>query len=277
MKLEYPIRLQSYLAKSGCGSRRSCEQLISSGRVKVNTKRVTELGTKVDEEDVVQVDDQLVEPSDRTYYFALNKPKGYVCTNYDPNEDRYARDLIDIPDRNLLFHIGRLDKESTGLILFTNDGDVAQKIMHPSNEIEKEYLVNTDDTIKREDMEEALRGVYIDIPKPYRIRRFELQTKRWARIVLTEGKNREIRKIFSYYGYDVKQLIRVRIGCIELGDLKPGEYRQLTKDEVDALLSGTNENPRTKKPAPRVPNRKTGGRATSSGGESATNVEEGTR
>ncbi|MDY4609412.1 MAG: pseudouridine synthase [Sphaerochaetaceae bacterium] len=277
MKLEYPIRLQSYLAKSGCGSRRSCEQLISSGRVKVNTKRVTELGTKVTEEDVVQVDDQLVEPSDRTYYFALNKPKGYVCTNYDPNEDRYARDLIDIPDRNLLFHIGRLDKESTGLILFTNDGDVAQKIMHPSNEIEKEYLVNTGDTIRREDMEEALRGVYIDIPKPYRIKRFELQTKRWARIVLTEGKNREIRKIFSYYGYDVKQLTRVRIGCIELGDLKPGEYRQLTKDEVAALLSGARENPRTRKPAPRVPNRKTGRRATSSSMENAMNTEEGTR
>ncbi len=260
MKLKYPIRLQSYLAKSGCGSRRSCEQLISSGRVKINTKRVTELGTKVEEEDVVQVDDMLVEPSDRTYYFALNKPKGYVCTNYDPNEERYARDLIDIPDRNLLFHIGRLDKESTGLILFTNDGDVAQRIMHPSNEIEKEYLVNTDDNIRRVDMEEALRGVYIDIPKPYRIKRFELQTKRWVRIVLAEGKNREIRKIFSYFGYDVKQLIRVRIGCIELGDLKPGEYRQMTKDEIDALLSGNRENPRDrKKPAPRVPSKRTRG------------------
>jgi len=253
MKIEYPIRLQSYLAKSGCGSRRSCERLISSGRVKINTKRVTELGTKVEAEDVVQVDDILVEPSDRTYYYALNKPKGYVCTNYDPNEDRYARDLIDISDRNLLFHIGRLDKDSTGLILFTNDGDIAQKIMHPSHEIEKEYLVNTSENLRRMDLEEALRGVYIDLPKPYRIKSFDIQTKRWVRIVLTEGKNREIRKIFSYFGYDVKQLIRIRIGCLELGDLKPGEYRPLTKDEVDALVGGADTNPRVHKSAPRRP------------------------
>lgn len=149
MKLEYPIRLQAYMAKSGCGSRRFCETLITAGRVTINTKRVTELGTKVNEEDVVMVDDQLVEPADRTYYYALYKPRGYVCTNYDPNEKLYARDLIDIADKNLLFHIGRLDKESSGLILFTNDGDVAQKVMHPSREIEKEYLVSCSTEVRR--------------------------------------------------------------------------------------------------------------------------------
>jgi 23S rRNA pseudouridine2605 synthase len=238
MKLQYPIRLQVYLAKSGAGSRRSCEGLITAGRVTVNTRRVTELGTKVNEDDVVMVDDLLVEPSDRTYYYALNKPKGYVCTNYDPNESLYARDLIDIPDKNLLFHIGRLDKESTGLILFTNDGDVAQKIMHPSKQIEKEYMVNCSSEVRREDLEEALRGIYIDIKQPYRIKRFEIMTKQWVRIVLTEGKNREIRKIFSYYGYEVKQLIRTRIGCIELGNLKIGDFRPVSNAEIDALLSG---------------------------------------
>lgn len=244
MKLDYPIRLQAYMAKSGCGSRRSCETLISTGRVTVNTKRVTELGTKVNEEDVVMVDDELIEPSDKTYYYALNKPKGYVCTNYDPNEKLYARDLINIPDRNLLFHIGRLDKESTGLILFTNDGDVAQKLMHPSQQIEKEYMVNCSTEVQREDLEEALKGVYIDIKQPYRIKRFEILTKKWVRIVLTEGKNREIRKIFSYYGYDVKQLVRVRIGCLELEDLKIGEYRTVTAAEIDAMLSGSTEKPK---------------------------------
>lgn len=244
MKLDYPIRLQAYMAKSGCGSRRSCETLISAGRVTVNTKRVTELGTKVNEEDVVMVDDELIEPSDKTYYYALNKPKGYVCTNYDPNEKLYARELINIPDRNLLFHIGRLDKESTGLILFTNDGDVAQKLMHPSQQIEKEYMVNCSTEVQREDLEEALKGVYIDIKQPYRIKRFEILTKKWVRIVLTEGKNREIRKIFSYYGYDVKQLVRVRIGCLELEDLKIGEYRTVTAAEIDAMLSGSTEKPK---------------------------------
>lgn len=244
MKLEYPIRLQAYMAKSGCGSRRFCETLITAGRVTVNTKRVTELGTKVEEDDVVMVDDELVEPSDRTYYYALNKPKGYVCTNYDPNEKLYARDLITIADKNLLFNIGRLDKESTGLVLFTNDGDVAQKIMHPSEQIEKEYMVNCSTEVQRVDLEDALKGVYIDIPQPYRIKRFEILTKRWVRIVLTEGKNREIRKIFSYFGYDVKQLVRVRIGNLELGDLALGQFRQVTAQEIQTMLSGATENPK---------------------------------
>lgn len=238
MKIEYPIRLQAYMAKSGCGSRRFCETLITSGRVTVNTKRVTELGTKVEKDDVVMVDFQLVEPSEKTYYYALYKPKGYVCTNYDPNERLYARDLIDIPDKNLLFHIGRLDKESSGLILFTNDGAVAQKIMHPSEQIEKEYLVSCSSEVMRADLEEALKGVYIDQSQPYRIKRFELLSKKWTRIILTEGKNREIRKIFSYFGYEVKQLVRMRIGCIELGDLQPGTYRMITSSEIEAMLAG---------------------------------------
>ncbi|MDT4761465.1 pseudouridine synthase [Sphaerochaeta sp. PS] len=241
MKLEYPIRLQAYMAKSGCGSRRFCETLITAGRVTVNTKRVTELGTKVNEDDVVMVDDELVEPSDRTYYYALHKPKGYVCTNYDPNEKLYARDLITIRDKNLLFNIGRLDKESSGLILFTNDGEVAQKIMHPSEQIEKEYLVNCSTEVRRIDLEEALKGIYIDIPQPYRIKRFELLSKRWVRIVLTEGKNREIRKIFSFFGYDIKQLVRVRIGNQELEDLKPGEFRLVTGAEIQSMLAGDTE------------------------------------
>lgn len=244
MKLEYPIRLQVYMAKSGCGSRRFCETLITAGRVTVNTKRATELGTKVNEDDVVMVDDELIEPSERTYYYALNKPKGYICTNYDPNEKLYARDLITIADKNLLFNIGRLDKESTGLVLFTNDGDVAQKIMHPSEQIEKEYMVNCSTEVNRVDLEDALKGVYIDIPQPYRIKRFEILSKRWVRIVLTEGKNREIRKIFSYFGYDVKQLIRVRIGNLELGDLALGQFRQVTSAEIQTMLTGATENPK---------------------------------
>ena len=244
MKLEYPIRLQAYMAKSGCGSRRFCETLITAGRVTVNTKRVTELGTKVEADDVVMLDDELIEPSDKTYYYALNKPKGYVCTNYDPNEKLYARDLITIADKNLLFNIGRLDKESTGLVLFTNDGDVAQKIMHPSEQIEKEYMVNCSTEVNRGDLEDALKGIYIDIPQPYRIKRFEILSKRWVRVILTEGKNREIRKIFSYFGYDVKQLIRVRIGNLELADLPLGQFRQVTAAEIQTMLTGATENPK---------------------------------
>lgn len=240
MQIDYPIRLQSYLAKSGFGSRRSCERLISEGRVSVNTRIVTEMGTKVDKDDVVMVDNVLAEPADRLFYYALNKPKGYVCTNYDPNETKYARDLITIPENNLLFHVGRLDKDSTGLILYTNDGDAAQKIMHPSNRIEKEYAIMTTEPIQRADMDEALRGVYIDSQKPYVIKKFELRSKRWVVVTLTEGKNRELRKIFSYFGYTIRHLVRLRIGPIELGDLPEGKYLPVTKSEMYALLEGKN-------------------------------------
>lgn len=240
MKIEYPIRLQSYLAKCGAGSRRSCELLITAGRVRVNNKVVRELGTKVVEDDVVYVDDVLAEPSDNTYYIALNKPRGYVCTNHDPNETAYARDLIDIAERNLLFNVGRLDKDSQGLILFTNDGDFANLIMHPSSETEKEYIVKTDIDILKKDMDDAYRGLV----KPYRIRSYKLISKREVSVVLTEGKNREIRNLFAMMGYEVKKLTRIRIGQVELGDLPTGQYRRLTRAEVKSLEEGARKGER---------------------------------
>lgn len=236
--IEYPVRLQVYLAKCGVGSRRFCETLIESGRVMVNNKTVKEMGIKVNEDDIVQVDMETVEPVEKTYYIALNKPRDYVCTNYDPNEDKYARSLITIRDQHLLYNVGRLDKDSMGLILFTNDGDFAQKVTHPKFEIEKEYIVRTSENIEEADLMEAIKGVYIDTKVPYKIKRFEMQTKTSVKVILTEGKNREIRKIFSYLGYDVKALTRIRIGCITLGELAPGQYRNLTKKEIEGLLSG---------------------------------------
>lgn len=232
MKIEYPIRLQSYLAKCGVGSRRGCEELITQGRVMVNNRKVTELGTKVNEDDIVYVDDMLAEPEERNYYYALNKPRGYVCTNYDPNETAYARDLIDVPEKSLLFNVGRLDKDSQGLILFTNDGDFANLIMHPSSETEKEYIVRTDLEILKKDMDDAYRGLI----RPYRIKSYRILGKRDASVVLTEGKNREIRNMFEAMGYEVKRLTRIRIGHIELGELGLGKYRKLTKSEENSLI-----------------------------------------
>ena len=236
MKIEYPIRLQSYLARSGFGSRRSCEQLILDGRVTINLNKITEMGIKVVQDDVVMVDDVLAEPSDKTLYYALNKPKGYVCTNFDPNESLYARDLITIEDKNLLFHVGRLDKESSGLILYTNDGEVAQKITHPSFHVEKEYAVLTREPIRSEDLQKATKGIFIDSQKPYTIKDFSINTKKWAYITLTEGRNRELRKIFSYLGYTIVQLVRLRIGNITLRNLKEGQFRQVSKSEINQLL-----------------------------------------
>ena len=236
----FPMRLQAYMAKCGVASRRASEELISSGRVMVNNRTVREMGVKVNEDDIVQVDGETIELSEKLYYIALNKPRGYVCTNYDPNEDRYARDLIAIRDNRLLFNVGRLDKDSTGLLLFTNDGDFANRMMHPRYEIEKEYIVKLDRNVDIEDLNRALDGLYIDMPTPYRIKRYDLipRTKDYIRVTLTEGKNREIRKIFSFLNYDVKSLTRIRIGCVELGDMQPGEWRNLREDEIKGLVSG---------------------------------------
>lgn len=236
------MRLQAFMAKCGVASRRGSEELIAQGRVMVNNKTVREMGVKIEESDIVQVDGEIIELSGKLYYIALNKPKGYVCTNYDPNEDKYARDLIAMRDNNLLFNVGRLDKESNGLILFTNDGEFANAMMHPRYEVEKEYLVKLNRPIEFDDLNKALDGIYIDLPTPYKIRRYDLvpRTKTYIKVTLTEGKNREIRKIFNYLDYDVKSLTRIRIGCVELGDLEVGEWRNLKKEEIDGLLSGKN-------------------------------------
>ena len=234
------LRLQVFMAKCGVGGRRFCEDLISQGRVMVNNRIVREMGLKVGDDDVVQVDGETIERSDKVYYIALNKPRGYVCTNYDPNEEKYARDLITIRDQNLLFNVGRLDKDSNGLIIFSNDGEFANKVMHPRNEIEKEYLVHLDRKPDVEDLRKAVKGLYIDMSQPYRIRSYAFVPMRrdYIKVVLTEGKNREIRKIFSFLGYEVKGLTRIRIGCIELGTLQPGEFRNLSRKEIDGLLAG---------------------------------------
>lgn len=247
---DYPMRLQAYLAKCGVASRRASEELIRAGRVMVNNKRITEMGVKVEEDDVVQVDGETVEISEKLYYIALNKPKGYVCSNFDPNEDRFARDLITMKDKDLLFNVGRLDKDSSGLLLFTNDGKFANSMMHPRYQVEKEYVVRVDKNIEIEDLNKALDGIYIDMPTPYRIRRYDFipRTKQSIRITLTEGKNREIRKIFSFLGYEVKSLVRIRIGCVELSDMEVGEWRNLKKEEIEGLLKGKNSLKKQTKP-----------------------------
>ena len=238
----FPMRLQAFMAKCGVASRRGSEELIAQGRVMVNNKTVREMGVKIEESDIVQVDGETIELSGKLYYIALNKPKGYVCTNYDPNEDKYARDLIAMRDNNLLFNVGRLDKESNGLILFTNDGEFANAMMHPRYEVEKEYLVKLNRPIEFDDLNKALDGIYIDLPTPYKIRRYDLvpRTKTYIKVTLTEGKNRETTKTLNSMDYAVQSLTRTSIGCVDLGDLEVGEWRNLKKEEIDGLLSGKN-------------------------------------
>ena len=228
------IRLQAYLSKCGIASRRHAEELILAGKVRVNEKVVTELGTRVTDDDVVSCDGRYVIPQ-QIVHIALNKPKGYVCSNMDPHEELFARDLIMIPEHDSLFHVGRLDKDSTGLIFYTNDGDFAYRVTHPSFLIEKEYLVKTKEKIEPQVLKRALKGVKVDNGQTCKILRYSMQSTRSVHVVLNEGKNREIRRIFKELGYTVCYLHRTRIHTIGIGNLKLGSFRYLSRQEVHAF------------------------------------------
>jgi 23S rRNA pseudouridine2605 synthase len=229
------IRLQLFLARAGIGSRRTCETYITSGRVAVNGKTVTTLVTKVLPEDTVSMDGSPVRPEIRLVYIALNKPQRYLCSNSDPQGRPLVVSFLKPSVSERVFHVGRLDYLSSGLIFFTNDGEFARKMTHPSSRIEKEYLVETKDAIKESSLEEFQRGVWIEGEK-YRIASYVLLSPQKVRLVLTEGKNREIRNFFIDKRIKVKRIHRIRIGGVRLGKLEPGQWRYLTKKEVADLL-----------------------------------------
>ncbi|CEM62135.1 rRNA pseudouridine synthase [Treponema phagedenis] len=229
------IRLQVYLAKSGIASRRASEKLILDGRVSVNGVKVTELGTKVLPSDIVCFDNQQIKFEKEKRYVLLNKPVGYVCSLSDEMGRATAADLLKEAYTERLYNIGRLDMYSGGAILFTNDGDFSARIEHPSAEIEKEYLIETTQDIPDTLIERFTRGIRIE-GIFYRCVSAKRQASRKASIVLIEGKNREIRKVLDFFKIPIKRLIRVRIGGIQLNGLKPGEFRNLTKEEIAELL-----------------------------------------
>ncbi len=233
-QLIYPMRLQRYLAKCGLGSRRYCEKLIELGEIKVNGDVVNIQGVSVHDDDSVTYQDTEVIPN-KYIYIILHKPVGYLCSNADPYHTQFARDLIDIPEKMSLFHVGRLDMYSSGLIIFTNDGDFAQKISHPSYEIEKEYEVRTALPIDESSLRNIVdHGITIE-GISYTIESYEKISSRAARLILKEGKNREIRKIFSYLGYQILSLRRIRIGTIVIDDLPSGSFRSMTQKEISSV------------------------------------------
>lgn len=230
------IRLQAYLAHCGVASRRACEKIILDGRVSVNGTAVTELGVKVSPNDEVCVDGKKVSLEERKLYVLLNKPSGYVCTQSDEKGRPVAAELLKSKYSQRLYNVGRLDMFSRGAIIFTNDGDFAAKISHPSSEIEKEYIVETsyplpDGLAQRFEKGIRVEGVF------YRAKKAEVLTTHKMRVVLVEGKNREIRRVFKAAGAAIRNLQRIRIGNITLGDLKDGGCRELSGREVDGLLS----------------------------------------
>ncbi len=234
-------RVQKLLAAAGIGSRRFCETLINDGRVKVNG-RVIGLGDKADpQKDSIVLDGKLIRVSTKRIYIALNKPKGYLSDVDETHPRPTVNDLVGLDEP--LFAVGRLDLESEGLILLTNDGELANRLTHPRYEHEKEYEV----FVIREPDEEQLaiwsRGVvmedgYRTLPAKVEVIN-NVNNGSWLRITMREGKKRQIRKVGARIGLPVGQIKRVRIGTLKLGNLRSGEWRYLTPKEVDALKTYT--------------------------------------
>lgn len=233
---EFPMRLQVYLAHCGVASRRACEKLIAKGSVSVNGSVITQAGTKVFSGDDVCVDGKKVLIEEKKRYILLNKPSGYVCSLSDEKGRPVAADLLKTAYSERLYNIGRLDMFSQGLILFTNDGEFARILSHPSAELEKEYIVDTSLNLPRGLAERFEKGVRVD-GVFYKCRRAEEINARRMKIVLIEGKNREIRNVFQSEGAAIKRLTRVRIGNITIDNMKSGSFRELSNAEVQGLLS----------------------------------------
>ncbi|MDP4143987.1 MAG: pseudouridine synthase [Bacillota bacterium] len=230
-------RLQKYMARCGVASRRKCEELISSGAVAINNIIVKELGTKIDSDaDVVTVSGKKIEPEKEKVYIALNKPEGYVSTVKDEKNRPTIIDIIKVKER--VYPIGRLDYDTSGLILLTNDGNIYNRIIHPRNNIDKAYIAIIEGYPSPEEIEHFQNGVnldgYITAPSKFKI---IAQGSKKTRVEITihEGKNRQVRRMCSAINHEVINLQRIRIGKIKLENLPKGKWRFLTEEEINYL------------------------------------------
>jgi 23S rRNA pseudouridine2605 synthase len=256
-------RLNKYLAHAGLGSRRHCEDLILAGRVKIDGRAVRDLATRVAEGQKVAVDGAPVH-TERVVYWLVNKPRGYLCTNHDPAGRPRAVDLVPHVDQRV-YTVGRLDEDSEGLLLLTNDGDLANRLMHPRYAVEKTYLVQVAGSPTTDDVQKLLQGIWLSDGhvRARSVRRLKRQgASAWLRIVLSEGKNREIRRMLARLGHKVMRLKRVAIGAVEIGRLAKGKSRPLMAAELRGLkeiadrtaLAATKE-PEIKPQTPQRPTR----------------------
>jgi 23S rRNA pseudouridine2605 synthase len=233
------IRLQKLLAMSGVASRRKCEELMLAGLVEVDGEVVTRLGTKVDPTTaVVRVDGRRLPPVSDHVYLVLNKPTGVVSTMSDPQGRRTLSDFVgDRPER--LFHVGRLDTDTDGLILLTNDGDFAQRVAHPSYELEKTYVAEVEGVVTRATVQRLLAGVTLE-DGPVEVSACRVVSTQGERsiveLVIHEGRNRVVRRLLDEVGHPVRRLTRTAIGPVLLRGLKKGAVRELTLDELGELL-----------------------------------------
>lgn len=233
-------RLQKVIAQAGVTSRRKAEELITEGKVKVNGKVVTELGTKVSDKDQIEVENNIIEKEIKEYYL-LNKPRGVVTTTQDDKNRKTVVDLI--PTNARIYPVGRLDYDTTGALLLTNDGDFANILMHPKHEVTKVYIAKIKGLIKGEQINKLKDGVEIEpgvVVKGERVKLKKTDSKSntsMVQITITEGKNHQVKKMFEAVGFEVVKLKREKIAFFDLKDLQSGEYRKLTPKEVSKVFS----------------------------------------
>jgi 23S rRNA pseudouridine2605 synthase len=228
------VRLNKYLASCGIGSRRACDELISTGRIEVNGEPCIKLATRVSETDSVRVDGKRVFPKAEIVVI-FHKPRGYVCTRSDELGRKTIYDLLPETLHNL-HHVGRLDTDSEGLLILTNDGDLSQKLMHPSKSVEKEYLVTSNQAFENVHLDQFLAGVFTEEGK-LKAKKIERISARRIKVVLDHGAKRQIRVMFETLGYQVTKLLRVRIGNLWLGDLEPSRWAILNSKEIEMLMA----------------------------------------
>lgn len=234
------MRLQKFMAQCGVASRRKSEELISQGLVKVNGKIVKELGTKVDpNKDFIQVEEKVITLELNKVYILLNKPIGYVTTLSDEKDRKIVTDLVD-QVRERIYPVGRLDIDTTGLLLLTNDGDVAYKLTHPSNEIPKRYIAIVEGTPNRNELQRFRNGLIIDgrrtAPASIKITK-KFEDESILDITIHEGRNRQVKKMCEAINHPVKKLKRIGMGELELGGLDIGNWRHLNLEEIRYLKS----------------------------------------
>jgi len=231
------MRLNKFLSHAGVASRRKCDEYIESGKVQINGKRVTDFSYQVQPDDIVLCDRKLIENRKERVVYLLNKPKGYICTNSDTHDRKKVVDLL--PPGQRLFTIGRLDRDTTGAILVTNDGDLANQLMHPRFKKEKIYLAETKEDIDDKELPALTKGMQLDRGEYAKggIKRLDRYKGRilWE-VILTEGKNREVKRIFEVFGTHVISLHRHSFAGLNVNNLKVGKYRQLNSKIIQSLF-----------------------------------------
>lgn len=234
------IRLQKLIADRGYASRRKAEELIIAGKVYVDGKKITELGSKFKQDVDIVIDGHHLENKIKLEYYLLNKPRGYLSSCSDNKDRKIITDLIETNTR--IFPVGRLDYDTTGLIILTNDGKLANILMHPSNKVDKEYLAKIEGNLTSEELQKLKRGIKVNnrVVRPLRVKVKERDKKNncdYVLIAIEEGRNHIVKNIFKELNHEVIKLTRIRYGFLEIGSLKSGDYRLLSNNEVRKLYA----------------------------------------